>query len=84
MIRSKEEHQQREVKLRNTAFTKIIKQVQANFRVGIDACGLQEVMTKFDPNALKLRRAYSMRGRTNADDGEWSAEGDYPEDLNSN
>lgn len=40
-------------------------------------------MTKFDPVGLKVRRAFSMRGRTNADDSEWSAEGDYPEDLNS-
>lgn len=35
-------------------------------------------MTKFNPDYLKLRRAFSMDGRANLDEDPWSAE-----DLNS-
>jgi len=43
-------------------------------------------MTKFDFQALKVRRAFSMNGKTTADDGEWSVEdlNSGGEDLNSN
>jgi hypothetical protein len=88
-IRSKEEYQKREVLLRMTAFSKICKNVQNNIREGMDECQLQNVITKFDPEALKLRRAFSMGGKANVSDGEWSAEeinsgylNSEPEDVN--
>lgn len=39
-IRSKEEYQKREVQLRMIAFTKILKNVQSNFREDVDNCNL--------------------------------------------
>ena len=74
MLRSKEEYHMKEIKLRAVAFTKIIKQVQLNCEVS-DDYNLRECMTKFEPEYLKVRRAFSMRARTNClEEGEdvWS------------
>lgn len=80
MIRSREQHHQLEVGLRQQAFTKIIKQVQQNMIRGVDECELSKVMTKFDQLEIAVRPAFSMGAKEHVSDGSWFAEGD---DVNS-
>ena len=65
LIRSKVSYEENEVALRQKAFTKILNQVGENFKkeqkVGFDTgADIKEVITKFDPKKIKIRRAFSL------------------------
>jgi hypothetical protein len=76
LIRTRERFHQREINLRQAAFCSIVKRVQNNIRNGVDESVFEPLMTKFDPDYTRHRRAYSMRAKTTADDSanEWLSE----------
>jgi hypothetical protein len=65
LIRSKEEHEAKEINLRKIALNKLLVQVGSN-QNGVDiGAGLENCLTKFDKKYLRYRRAFSMDGRMN-------------------
>lgn len=79
LIRTREEHEKKEVNLRKVALNQLLKQVSTN-QNGVDiGAGLENCISKFDPKYLKYRRAFSMSGRANfAGNEDWlTDENDY-------
>ena len=73
LIRSKVSYEENEVALRQKAFTRILHQVGENFKkeqkVGVDTgADIKQVITKFDPKRIKIRRAFSLSNLDEEDD----------------
>lgn len=77
LVRTREEHEQKEVNLRKIALSQLLKQVSTN-QNGVDiGGGLENCISKFDPKYLKYRRAFSMSGRANcAQNEDWQSDED--------